>query len=64
MTCWKIVTSLPFFQVTVNLKQSGSQIPDAGSVKLTFSLIVTLYLTKTENKTKKPLTQLSQYCFE
>ena len=64
MTCWKIVTSLPFFQFTVNLKQSGSQIPDAGSAKLTFSLTVTLHLTKTENKTKKPLTQLSQYCFE
>ena len=40
--------------------------PDSGcmSVKLTFSLIVTFYLTKTENRTKKPLTQLSRYCFE
>ena len=34
------------------------------SVKLTFSLIVTFYLTKTENRTKKPLTQFSRYCFE
>ena len=33
------------------------------SVKLTFSLTVTLYLTKTENRTKKSLTQLSHYCF-
>ena len=29
-----------------------------------FSLIVTFFLTKIENKTKKPLTQLSYYCFE
>ena len=31
----------------------GSRIPDARSTKLTFSLKVTCYLTKTENKTKK-----------
>ena len=41
--------------------------PDSGSiacnVKLTFSLIVTFYLTKTENRTKKSQTQLSHYCF-
>ena len=35
------------------LKQSGSLIPDAWSAKFTFSLIVTLHLTKTENRTKK-----------
>ena len=34
------------------------------SVILIFSLIVTFYLTKTENRTKKSLTQLSYYCFE
>ena len=39
-------------------------IPEAWSVKLTFSLIVPFYLTKTENKIKKSLTQLSYYCFE
>ena len=33
-------------------------------VKLTFSLIVIFYLTKTENRTKKSPTQLSHYCFE
>ena len=27
-------------------------------------VIVTFYLTKTENRTKKSLTQLSYYCFE
>ena len=34
------------------------------TVKRTFSLIVTYHLTKTANRTKKYLTQLSQYCFE
>ena len=33
-------------------------------MKLTFSLMVTFYLTKTENRTKKFQTQLSHYCFE
>ena len=39
----KTVASLPFFQFTANLEQSGSQIPDAYSVKFTFSLIITFY---------------------
>ena len=42
----------------------GSQIPDALSVKLIFSLTMTFYLTKIENRTKTSLTQLSKYCFE
>ena len=45
----KTVTSLPFFQFTANLEQSGSRIPDAYSVKLIFSSIVTFYLTKTDD---------------
>ena len=53
-----------FFQFMVNLEQSGNQIPKAESVKLIFSLIVTVYLTKTENRTKNSQTQLSHYCFE
>ena len=60
----KIVTSLPFFRSTVNLEQFGSRIPDACSVKRLFSLTVTFYLTKTENRTKKSLTELSYYYFE
>ena len=56
--------SLPFLQSMANLEQSGSRIPDAQSVKLMFSLIVTFHLTRTENRTKKLLTQLSHYCFE
>ena len=62
-SCWKIVTPLTFFQFTANLKQSGRQTSETQSIKLVFSLIVTFYLTKTENRTKKSLTQLSHYCF-
>ena len=36
-----------------NSEHTGSWIPGAKSVKLTFSLTVTFYLTKTENRTKK-----------
>ena len=50
--CWKIVTSLSFFQFMAKAW------PDALSVKPTFSFKVTFYLTKTENRTKKSLTQL------
>ena len=57
-SCQKIVTSLPLFQFTANLEQSTQ------SVKLTFSLIVTFYLTKTESRNKISLTQLSHYSFE
>ena len=47
-----------------NLEQSRARILDACFVKLTFSLIVTFYLTKPLNGTKKSLPQLSYYCFE
>ena len=47
---------LLFVQFMVNLEQSGSRIYDAWSLKLTFSLIVTFHLTKTENRTKISLT--------
>ena len=58
-SCWKIVTLLPFFQFMANLRQYGSRNPDA----CIFSLIVTFYLAKAGNKTKKSLTQLSHYSF-
>ena len=48
-SCQQIVTSWSFFRFMTNSERSGSQIPDTQSVKLTFSLIVTFYLTKTEN---------------
>ena len=40
----------------VTLEQFGSRIPEEWYAKLTFSLIVTFYLPKTENRTKKTLT--------
>ena len=52
----KTVTSLSFFQFMANLDQSGSRIPDAEPVEVIFSLTVTFYLTKTENRTKISLT--------
>ena len=49
------------FRFMANLEQSGSRILDTWSVKLTFPLIVTFYLIKTRNRTKKSLTQVSYY---
>ena len=42
-----------FFLFMAHLQQSGSRIPDAWSIKLMFSLIVTFNLTTPENRTKK-----------
>ena len=51
-SCWRIITSLLFFQFKANLGKSACPIPDATSVKLTFSLIVVFYFTKTGKKLK------------
>ena len=51
-SCWKIVTSVPISQFLANLKQAGSRIPNAYSVKLMFSLIVVFYLTKQDIELK------------
>ena len=59
----QIVTSLSFFQFMANLQLSGSRISEEWSIEITFSLTMTFYLTKTENKIKKSLTELSYYCF-
>ena len=47
-------------------KFGGIRKPDSRRVvcKTSFSVTVTFYLTKTENRTKKSLTQLSHYYFE
>ena len=50
---------LSFSQFMANLQPSGSRIPDAWPIKLTFSLTIAFYLTKTEGRTKKSLIQLS-----
>ena len=48
------------FQFMANLKQFGSWIVDALNTKfLKFLIIPASYLTKTENRTKNSLTQLS-----
>ena len=39
-----------FFRFMTNLQPFGSRIPDAWSIKLTFSLTVTFYLTKPEKQ--------------
>ena len=59
--CQQIVTSLSFFQFMVNLEQFRSQILNTWSVKFILSWIVSIYLTKTKNSTKKPLTHFSYY---
>ena len=56
-SCRKIVKSLLVFGFLVNLEQSGGRIPDTESAKVMFSVKVTFFLTKTENRTKKSLTQ-------
>ena len=52
-SCWQMLS-----RFMTNLEQSGSWIPDAWSVKPKFSLIVTFYLTKTENRSEKSNTAL------
>ena len=63
-SCREIVTSLSFFGFLVNLEQSRDRIPDTESAKVMFLVTVIFCRTKTENRTEKPLTQLSHYCFE
>ena len=62
--CRKFVTLFTFFGFLAKLEQFGGRIPDTESAKVMFSVIVTFCLTKTENRTKKSLIQLSHYCFE
>ena len=64
---WHILRSYSFVvevAFKANLEKSRSQILNAWSAKLRFSLIVSFYLTITENRTEWSLTQPSYYCFE
>ena len=72
MTNCQVIVIFPNYG---QFEQSGSRMLDVYSVKLTFSLIVFFYLTKTksktknsftktENRTKNSPTQLSHNCFE
>ena len=63
-SCREIVMSLSFYQLMVNLKQSGRRIPDALPLRLNFLLIIIFYFTKTEIRARKSLTQLSHYNFK
>ena len=58
------MTSLSFLGFLANLEQSGGRIPDTESVKVMFSVIGTFCLTKTENRSKTSLAQLSHYLSE
>ena len=51
-SCQQIVMSLSFFQFMANLQPFGNRIPDAWSIKLTFSLTITFYLTKLKTELK------------
>ena len=57
--CEQFITSLSFFRLLADLQQSWIPIPDACFTILIFSLITTFYLTKTENRTERYLTELS-----
>ena len=59
MSCRENLMSLSLFLFMANLEKSRNRILGAESVKLTFSLEVTFYLTKTANGIQKPLTELS-----
>ena len=63
-SCREIVTLLSFFGFFANSEQSGDWIAETESAKVIFSVIGTFCLTKSENRTKKSLTQVSHYCFE
>ena len=63
-SCREIVTSLSLSGFLANLERSRDQIPDTDSAKVMFSVTVAFFRKKTENRTEKPLTHLSHYCFE
>ena len=76
MSCWKIVMSFLIFLIysqfgAIQKLHSGCIVCKTyifiKSDLLSYTIFlskVTFYLTKTENRTKKSLTQLSHYCFE
>ena len=51
-SCQQILMSLTFFRFMTNLEQSGSRNDKV------------FYLTETENRTKKSITQFLHYCSE
>ena len=63
-SCREIVASMFFLWFMANLEQFRNRISDPWSVNFTFSLTVTFYLTKIENRTKKSLTELPHNCIK
>ena len=59
----KKTTSKKCRQIYGRFGAIGSRIPDAQSIKLTFSLKITFCLTKTENRTKKSLNSSHNIAF-
>ena len=56
--CQQVMASSFFFQFTVDLELSGTQITVAWSMILMFSLTATFYFPKSKNGPKTYLTQL------
>ena len=62
--CRQVATLFSFFEFMANFHLLRDRIPDEWSIKYTFLLRVTFYLTKLGTRIRKSLTQLSYYCFE
>ena len=60
-SCRQIVASLSFFQFMTNFEQSESRIPDAQSVKITFSLTATFSAILPKSKTELKNLQYSSH---
>ena len=60
----KLCCQCIFLQLMVNLQPFGSRILRTSFIKLTFSLSITFYLTKTEKRTYKFLTQLKKVGYD
>ena len=52
------------FLIYVQFRAIRKLDPESISLELTFSLTVTFYHIKSENRTTKSLTQFSHFCFE
>ena len=59
---YNFIFSFPIYGQFSEIRKLDSQV--MVSIKLTFKLTMTFYLSETENRTKKSLTQLSNYWSE
>ena len=63
-SCQQFMAPSSLFRFMANLENTESQILDVWSIVITSTLSITFPLTKTGNKTKRPLTQCPYSCFE